>query len=78
MFSQELDALVFEGEVLSILTLKREAELISETLKPVYQTNRDHLTANSVICTKEAVQRMPSDLQTFFVYLEIIHFVHFA
>lgn len=78
MFSQELDALVFKGGVLSILTLKRKAELISETLKPVYKTTRCHLTANSVICTKEAVQRMPSDLQTFFDYLEIINFVHFA
>jgi hypothetical protein len=35
-------------------------------------------TANSVIRTKETLQRMPSNLQTFFTYFEVILFVYFT
>jgi len=34
--------------------------------------------ANSVIRTKETLQLMPSKLQAFFTYFEVIHFVHFT
>lgn len=57
---QEPSALVFKVEMSSALTLKREKELFSVTLIPVYQTTRCHILLTQLFVLRKIYSACPA------------------